>query len=45
VSTVDQVWATDQADNNNPEPTNTHFGLANTWQQPRTLRIGLRVSF
>ncbi|HEX4439595.1 MAG TPA: TonB-dependent receptor [Thermoanaerobaculia bacterium] len=45
IETVDQVWATDQADNNNPEPTNSHYGLANTWQQPRTLRVGLRLSF
>jgi Carboxypeptidase regulatory-like domain/TonB dependent receptor-like, beta-barrel/TonB-dependent Receptor Plug Domain len=45
ISTVDQTWALDQADNNNPTPTNDHYGLANTWQQPRTLRLGLRVSF
>ncbi len=43
--TVDQVWALDQADNESPVPTNTHYGKANTWQQPRTLRLGLRVSF
>ena len=43
--TVDQVWALDQNDNNSPVPTNTHYGKPNTWQQPRTLRLGLRVSF
>jgi hypothetical protein len=43
--TVDQVWALDQNDNASPVPTNTHFGKANTWQQPRTLRLGARVSF
>jgi hypothetical protein len=43
--TVDQVWALDQNDNGSPVPTNTHFGKANTWQQPRTLRLGARVSF
>ena len=42
---VDQVWAFDQADNDLPEPTNAHYGLGNTFQQPRTLRVGLRVSF
>lgn len=42
---VDQVWAFDQADNDLPEPTNSHYGLGNTFQQPRTLRLGLRVSF
>ncbi len=45
VLTVDQVWALDQADNSSPVPTNGHFNKANTWQQPRTLRLGLRVSF
>jgi len=43
--TVDQVWALDQAENSSPTPTNPHYGFANTWQQPRTLRLGLRVSF
>jgi hypothetical protein len=43
--TVDQVWSLDQADNSSPVPTNNHYGKANTWQQPRTLRLGLRVSF
>jgi hypothetical protein len=42
---VDQTWALDQGDNSSPVPTNTHYSLANTWQQPRTLRLGLRVSF
>ena len=45
ISEVDQVWAFDQASNDSPTPTNTHYGLANTWQQPRTLRLGMRVSF
>jgi hypothetical protein len=45
VLTADQVWALDQADNTSPVPTNDHYGLANTWQQPRTLRLGMRVSF
>jgi hypothetical protein len=43
--TVDQVWTLDELDNNSPVPTNAHFGKANTWQQPRTLRLGARVSF
>ncbi len=42
---VDQVWAFDQADNESPVPTNSHYGFGNTFQQPRTLRVGLRVSF
>jgi hypothetical protein len=42
---VDQVWAFDQADNSSPTPTNAHYGTGNTFQQPRTLRLGLRVSF
>ena len=45
IAEVDQVWAFDQASNDSPTPTNTHYGLANTWQQPRTLRLGMRVSF
>jgi hypothetical protein len=45
ITSIDQVWALDQADNESPTPTNTHYGLPNTWQQPRTLRLGLRVSF
>jgi hypothetical protein len=43
--TIDQVWALDQADNESPTPTNSHYGKPNTWQQPRTLRLGLRISF
>ena len=42
---VDQVWAFDQAGNEDPVPSNEHYGLANNWQQPRTLRLGVRVSF
>ena len=45
ITTVDQVYSLDQADNESPVPTNEHYKLANTWQQPRTLRLGLRVSF
>ena len=39
-STVDQVYALDQGDNGSPFPTNTHYLKPNTWQQPRTLRLG-----
>ncbi len=42
---VDQVWAFDQADNESPTPTNEQYGQGTQWQQPRTLRFGLRVSF
>jgi hypothetical protein len=42
---VDQIWAFDQADNDLAEPTNAHYGQGNSFQQPRTLRLGLRVSF
>jgi hypothetical protein len=45
VTQVDQVWALDQADNELPEPTNETYGQGNQWQQPRTLRLGVRVSF
>ena len=45
VTEVDQVWAFDQADNGSPTPTNSHYGQGNQFQQPRTLRLGLRVSF
>jgi hypothetical protein len=45
ITQVDQVWALDQADNELPEPTNETYGQGNQWQQPRTLRLGLRVSF
>jgi hypothetical protein len=42
---IDQIWAFQQSDNESPVPTNTHYGQPNTFQQPRTLRLGLRVSF
>ena len=42
---VDQVWALQQDDNELPFPTNDLYGTGNQWQQPRTLRLGLRVSF
>jgi Carboxypeptidase regulatory-like domain/TonB-dependent Receptor Plug Domain len=42
---IDQVWAFSQSDNASPTPTNAHYGLPNSFQQPRTLRLGLRVSF
>jgi hypothetical protein len=45
ITEVDQVWAFDQASNEDPVPSNTHYGLANNWQKPRTVRFGLRVSF
>ncbi len=45
ITQVDQVWAFDQGDNDLPSPTNEQYGLGNQWQQPRTLRLGLRVSF
>ena len=45
VTQVDQVWAFDQADNASPTPTNSHYGQGNQFQQPRTLRLGIRVSF
>ena len=41
---IDQVWAFSQSDNTSPTPTNAHYGLPNSFQQPRTLRLGLRVS-
>ena len=44
-TSLDQVYALDQADNNSPTPTNDHYKRPLTWQQPRTLRLGLRVSF
>jgi outer membrane receptor protein involved in Fe transport len=43
--TIDQVWANQQADNESPTPTNAHYGQPNTYQQARTLRLGVRVSF
>ncbi len=45
ITQIDQRWAFDQADNDLPEPTNDQYGQGNQWQQPRTLRFGLRVSF
>ena len=42
---VDQVWDFDQADNGSPTPTNAHYGQPNAFQRPRTLRIGLRLTF
>ena len=42
---VDQVWANAQANNDLPDPTNSTYGQGTTFQQPRTLRLGLRVSF
>jgi hypothetical protein len=45
VTGVDQVWANEQSKNDLPEPTNETYGQGNQWQQPRTLRLGLRVSF
>jgi Carboxypeptidase regulatory-like domain/TonB dependent receptor-like, beta-barrel len=45
ITQVDQVWAIQEADNELPEPTNPTYGLGNQWQQPRTLRLGARVSF
>ena len=45
ITSVDQVYSLDQADNDSPFPTNEHYKQPNTWQQPRTLRLGLRVSF
>jgi hypothetical protein len=44
-TTIDQVWDFQQSDNSSPTPTNSHYGLPNSWQSPRTLRLGLRVSF
>ena len=44
-TSVDQVYSLDQADNDSPVPTNDHYKKPITWQQPRTLRLGLRVSF
>ena len=45
VTQVDQVWALQQDNNELPFPTNDTYGQGNQWQQPRTLRLGLRVSF
>jgi hypothetical protein len=45
VTQVDQVWANEQVNNDLPYATNLTYGQGNQWQQPRTLRLGLRVSF
>jgi hypothetical protein len=42
---VDQRWSLIQDNNDLPEPTNTSYLQGTQWQQPRTLRLGLRVSF
>ncbi len=42
---VDQRWALIQENNDLPYPTNDSYGQGTQWQQPRTLRLGLRVSF
>ena len=43
--TVDNRWAFNQADNDLPTPSNARYGRGRTFQDPRTLRLGLRVSF
>lgn len=43
--TVDNRWDFNQADNDRPTPTNLRYGQGLTFQEPRTLRIGLRASF
>jgi hypothetical protein len=45
IQQVDQVWAFQESENELPEPSNENYGNGNQWQQPRTLRLGLRVSF
>jgi hypothetical protein len=42
---VDQRWSLIQDNNDLPVPTNDSYGQGTQWQQPRTLRLGLRVSF
>ncbi len=42
---VDQRYSLIQDNNDLPEPTNTSYLQGTQWQQPRTLRLGLRVSF
>jgi hypothetical protein len=42
---VDQRWSLLQDNNDLPEPTNTSYLQGTQWQQPRTLRLGVRVSF
>ncbi|HKC23571.1 MAG TPA: TonB-dependent receptor [Thermoanaerobaculia bacterium] len=43
--TVDNRWDFNQADNVLPTPSNSRYGKGRTFQDPRTLRLGLRVSF
>lgn len=43
--TVDNRYSFSQADNDKPKPTNARFGQGLIFQDPRTLRLGLRVSF
>jgi hypothetical protein len=45
ITSVDQVYSLDQNLNDSPTPSNSHYLQPNTWQSPRTLRLGLRVSF
>lgn len=42
---VDQRYSLIQANNDLPNPTNDSYLQGTQWQQPRTLRLGLRVSF
>ncbi|MEO6326547.1 MAG: hypothetical protein ABIT01_18695, partial [Thermoanaerobaculia bacterium] len=42
---VDNRYSFNQADNDSPTPTNARYGLGRQFQEPRTLRIGLRASF
>ncbi len=42
---VDQVYAFSQADNSLPEATNAQYLSPTAFQQARTLRLGVRVSF
>lgn len=43
--TVDNRYAFNQSDNENATPSNSRYGKGVTFQDPRTLRLGLRVSF
>lgn len=43
--TVDNRWAFAQEDNASPRPTNARYGEGIVFQDPRTLRLGVRVSF
>ena len=42
---VDNRYSFSQADNSSPTPTNLRYGQGRVFQEPRTLRIGLRASF